>query len=221
MNRPVPISTDLLIQHEVLRARLEIRDFFLAKIFREVYENIGQVLSVAKMQLQAKGSALFGRESDPDETTGELVGQSITRLRQMCRDFYPDAELVKDKGFEPFIGKIIRVTHPGADYLVHPGDPDNGMDNGTKLIFFNMVLQTLVGIQKAKGRVSSLAMRGTKRQLVLRVVYTGDSPWKDEPTEEGLSLAQRAELLQGSLALAKQPKGGNRLKFILPLNQNS
>src|SRR6478735_12794386 len=98
MNIQAQANGLLLFKHEVLKARLAIRDFFLKNTVREVYENIGQVLSLVRVQL-----ALLDTNKteiyESVESPGHLVGKSIKDLRVMCKSFYPDADIISDDGF--------------------------------------------------------------------------------------------------------------------------
>lgn len=224
MDRPSPISTDLLFRHEVLRARLEIRDFFLGTIFREVYENIGQVLILAKMQMQSQGLTLIKGEADPNDSAGELVGQSITGLREMCKGLYPDAEILKDNGFDHGIRSIMQLIDPSGEYELKINERDREIESGIKLIVFNMILETLVCINKAKGALISLVMGFRKEEMALRLVYTGAVPLMDDDLEpagsnEELTLKQRVHLLNGSLVVAKHGNDKSQLKLMLPINR--
>src|SRR5262245_21081184 len=109
MNVPLPVNNKTLFDLEVLRARLEIRDFFLKDLYREVYENIGQLLSLVRVMLAKPG--------DRVEPASELVGKTIRELREMCRQFYPDEDLLKENGFNQAMSKIIAIIFPGFGYL--------------------------------------------------------------------------------------------------------
>ncbi|HLZ17557.1 MAG TPA: hypothetical protein VKQ08_10980 [Cyclobacteriaceae bacterium] len=240
MDKPSPISTDLLYKHEVLRARLEIRDFFLQNAFREVYENIGQNLSLAQLQL-AKRNITVDKErddpvepasdpieatsdpmeaaSDPIEAASDLVGQSIRDLREMCKGFYPDTEILKAGGFARGIRKITRIIYPGDEYLLRIREVRNEIESGITLIVFNMLLEILTLIKRATGVLISLDLFHSKKTLALQVTYTAEDPVMDNylgdrETNPELTLRQRASVLGGNLVIVK-----NKLTLTFPLNQ--
>jgi hypothetical protein len=226
MDKPLPILTDLLVKHEVLRARLEIRAFFLRNVFREVYENVGQILSLVKMQLQAGGATLIKDKDDPYESAGNLVGRSIDHLRNMCRDFHPDEEILKENGFAPGIQRILQIIDPDTECQLKIREGGKRMEQGIVLIVFNMILEILVSIKKAKGALISLVMGYTKEQFALQLMYTGDSTWLGnqlitEIAMGELTLQQRVQLLKGNLSVLKRSADKNKIKLILPLNQSS
>src|SRR5215210_9587793 len=103
----------LIAMIEALRARLEIRDFFLKTAVRDVYENIGQVLSLVRMQLAHLNTNAKVDINEKIDTSGNLIGQSIRDLRVMCRNFYPDLELLKEEGLVEGAENCIRILFPG------------------------------------------------------------------------------------------------------------
>jgi nitrate/nitrite-specific signal transduction histidine kinase len=87
MNINASENQSFLFKYEILRARLETRNFFLKNTVREVYENIGQVLSLVRLQLALiDGASKEEKNIDEElnvniESSGKLVGQSIKDLR--------------------------------------------------------------------------------------------------------------------------------------------
>src|SRR5687768_156592 len=84
------------LHEEELYSRLEIQERALKMYTKEIYENIGQVLSLAKLQL-------FGLQVEEAKTaetiqdSGKLVGKAITDLRNLTRQLSPE-EIIR-KGF--------------------------------------------------------------------------------------------------------------------------
>src|SRR5688572_30801693 len=130
MEMPVPINIKTLFELEVLRARLEIRDFFLKNLFREVYENIGQVLSLVRVMLASPGAGT--------ERASELVGKSIRDLRQMCKSFFPDADLLQQNGFANGIKETVEIIYPGSQSIKLIEATDD-IEPGRMLIVFSLV----------------------------------------------------------------------------------
>src|SRR6187551_611545 len=72
---------------ELLRSQLEIQEQTLRTISQEIHDNIGQVLSLAKLQLYS----LKDNSSQQDiQPTTELIGQAINDLRDLSKSLNPD-----------------------------------------------------------------------------------------------------------------------------------
>lgn len=197
---PLPANTNLLFDLEAQRARLEIRDFFLQNLFREVYENIGQVLSLVRVML--------ARQCGPVEPASELVGQSIRELREMCRDFYPDAEILKENGFAEGIRAIIKIIFPGTPLII---DTVEEIQPERKWIVFNIILELLNRIKETNGELTGVKIHFTQRHIDLIITYKGVAI----PLE---AFQQRAELINGKFELLNDPEGLTHLKLLTPLN---
>src|SRR5215210_5391616 len=133
----------LIAMIEALRARLEIRDFFLKTAVRDVYENIGQVLSLVRMQLAHLDTTTKVDINEKIDTSGILIGQSIRDLRVMCKSFYPDADLLKEEGLVEGLDNSIRILFPGILPVIEVKGVRKDIEPDLKLIIFKTVLQLL------------------------------------------------------------------------------
>ena len=62
----------------------------------EIHDNIGQLLSVAKMQLNIVQMNLPEKEKNQIIETGEIVSKSLQELRDLSKSLSPDT--IKNKG---------------------------------------------------------------------------------------------------------------------------
>src|SRR6187200_1473873 len=83
-------KTMRLIKEE-LDSRIEIQERSLQAYSKEIFENIGQVLSLVKLQLQAENKVSTGKISDP----GKLLAKAISDLRNLTKQLSPD-EIIKN-----------------------------------------------------------------------------------------------------------------------------
>ncbi len=90
MERWVQSKKKFLFNYEILKARLAIRDVFMQNAVKNIYENIGQVLSLIRMQLAAHSLTSVPSSNE----AGNLVAQSIKDLRLMGNSFHPDDDLL-------------------------------------------------------------------------------------------------------------------------------
>ena len=105
---------ELLYLYEILHTRLEIREHFLKTVVKEVYENIGQVLSLIRVQLSFYGQTLKQGKMKKLDSSGELVGKTIRDLRDMCQLFYPEADIISGAGFNRAVEHEIKTYLPGS-----------------------------------------------------------------------------------------------------------
>lgn len=83
---------------EMLKTKIEIKEQVLRNISQEIHDNIGQVLSIVKLNI----NMIKSEDSVTNErldTSSEMLGKSITELRTIARkldsDYYLENGLIK------------------------------------------------------------------------------------------------------------------------------
>src|SRR5687768_13806001 len=104
----------LLCQYEILRSRLEIKEHYLKTVVNEVYDNIGQVLSLIRIQLSLVRSDFETGKKENIDQSGELVGKTIRDLRSMCQFLYPETDIIDSSGFNHAVEHEIKTRFPEA-----------------------------------------------------------------------------------------------------------
>src|SRR5204863_5811790 len=74
-------------QQELLRTQLEIQEQTLRTISQEIHDNIGQVLSLAKLNLNTIPQT---ENSETIVLTEELLGKAINDLRDLSKSMHPE-----------------------------------------------------------------------------------------------------------------------------------
>src|SRR5437763_9259831 len=220
MNTDLRSHEQLLFSHEALRARLDIRDFFLKNTVREVYENIGQVLSLVRMQL-AMLAADTKVALKSVESPGNLVGQSIRDLRVMCKSFYPDAEILNDEGFVEALRDTVKILYQSEDPAITVNGIQKEIQPELKLVVFKMIQEILTLVNETGGSFISLDLDYLENEVKTTVIYKGEIIPLDEKTTTDnidLPLQERAELIKGKLNLNKQKDGLIQIQLSYPLN---
>lgn len=214
----------LLYQYEVMRARFDIREFFLETAVKDIYENIGQVLSLIKMQL----AVLYpGKQNNQGSITksGELLSQSIRDLRNLSRSFYPDMELLKKSDWIEALRHFVELMQLQADPLIKIKEEPEKMSAGLKVIVFNMILEILGLIKELKGKYKNITVSSHNTEVTISIEYLGDEITlgaEDENLEKVnyLSFNKRIQLINGSFMQKKNKAGITKITLISPLKNN-
>ncbi len=221
MNKLLSADKESLFKYEVLRSRLAIRDFFLQNITKEVYENVGQVLSVVKMQLALSHPGNNTQADESIESAEQLIGQSIRDLRAMCKSFYPDADIAKEELTAAFENSI-KILYQNTNAAVEIKGVRKDMQPELKLVVFKMIQEILIAIKKASEEFLSLVISYTKKGVNFIVNYTGkaialNEEIKSNAADTDLTLQQRAELIEGTFNISKSKTGITAVKLTSPL----
>lgn len=157
-------------QFEVLKARLAIKDFFFEYCTREIYENVGQLLSVVKMQIE---SAYSIKENDAVidlSKTGELLGHSIRELRLVAKSFRPDEILLGSTGLKDQLLLLSSIILNKESLEVDESFKEEHMDDNFKLLVFNLILQILLSINQTDFIVERVGIACNKNIFVFSLM---------------------------------------------------
>ncbi len=135
-------------EQTLLRSRLEIQEETLRNISQEIHDNIGQVLSLAKLHLNTL-------PAPPSEENGEsflqiktLVSKAITDLRGLSKSLHPDR--VNELGLEENIRHELDMLEKTRLYKTRfriSGSPYK-IPVQTQTILFRMVQEAINNIIK-------------------------------------------------------------------------
>ncbi len=78
-------ADEIRFEEEIIKSQLETQEQTLQNISWELHDNVGQLLSVAKMQLNMLEPDLaHGQKKILDETS-EIIAQSLQEIRTQCK----------------------------------------------------------------------------------------------------------------------------------------
>jgi signal transduction histidine kinase len=83
-------------EEEINKSKMEIQEQLLQNISWEIHDNVGQLLSVAKMQLNMIQFTLPNEQKESLNETSEIIGKSLQELRDLAKSLNP--EKVKNLG---------------------------------------------------------------------------------------------------------------------------
>ncbi|UMB59533.1 histidine kinase [Lutibacter sp. A80] len=89
-------ETKKRFEQEINNSKLEIQEQALKNISWEIHDNIGQLLSVAKMQLNIVQMSVPDAQKEQLQETGTIVGKSLEDLRGLAKSLNP--ETIKNNG---------------------------------------------------------------------------------------------------------------------------
>ncbi|MEA5425268.1 sensor histidine kinase [Arcicella lustrica] len=94
-------------EQEILKSQLEIQNQTLQEIAQELHDNIGQLLSVARINLNVMEEEVDDKDGYIKQTN-EIINQSINDLRALTKSF--DGDFVQQFGLEESLShEIARI----------------------------------------------------------------------------------------------------------------
>ncbi|MEK6479514.1 histidine kinase [Catalinimonas sp. 4WD22] len=135
-------------KQEILKAQLEMKEQTLNTLSQEIHDNIGQVLSLAKLNLstlQQQGNEQF---EEKIKTTKELISKSIQDLRSLSKSL--NSEFILKQNLPQAIERELDYINKTGLYtteITTEGDL-KVLDDQKKLILFRISQEILSNIIK-------------------------------------------------------------------------
>ncbi|MES2648378.1 MAG: ATP-binding protein [Bacteroidota bacterium] len=201
---------------ELLKSQLEIQEQTLRTISQEIHDNIGQVLSLAKLQLYSLKSNCG--EADIHPTT-ELIGQAINDLRNLSKSLNPDR--IADIGLMESIRhelQLLQKTNAMETMFEVTGSMQR-LPAEKEIIVFR-IFQELMNnsIKHSKATVLKTCIDYQSNALVLSIADNGIGFDRESKTGIGLnSIKSRAAMINGVLQIDTAKNNGTQTILTVPL----
>jgi len=88
-------------EQTITESQIEIRESALKNIAWELHDNVGQLLSLARMQLNILQPNLTDSNADKVQEIGNLVGESVNEIRSLSKTLNP--EVINNMGLQQAI----------------------------------------------------------------------------------------------------------------------
>ncbi len=213
-------------QQTLLQSQLEIQEQTLKNISQEIHDNIGQALTLAKLNLNTMPAVQEGQQ-ESITTTKEIISKAIGDLRDLSRSLNTDhiAELGLQRALEyelSLIGKSGAIkTAIGKEGVSFR------MDAQKELILFRIVQETLNNIIKhADAKTIEAALLYQDDKLELMITDDGKGFAMTDGGAEpyaGLGLRNmhsRAKLIGAAFTIQSHPGTGTTVTIVISKNKS-
>lgn len=211
-------------ENSLLQSQLEIQEHTLQNISREIHDNIGQKLTLAKLYL----NTLDYTDSNITKTqvidSVNIIGEAINNLSDLSRSMSSDIILNKGliKALEFESEQFAKLNMFAIQFSV-TGDPVF-LNTNTELVLFRIVQEALNNIVKhAYASAIQIKLHYNSDQLILEIKDDGKGfhPGKNS-TGNGLeNLKKRTTMLHGDLNINSKLNAGTQIIIEIPLYDNS
>jgi signal transduction histidine kinase len=204
-------------QQELLRTQLEIQEQTLKTISEEIHDNVGQVLSLAKLNLNT-----FENNSEQKlHDTKQLISKAINDLRDLSRSMHGDR--IAELGLHQSIADELQILQNSGEFETHlqiTGETYKLLPQ-KEMVLFRMVQEALNNaIKHARAKNISLQLHYKPEMFTLTVQDDGtgfDTTVMQNKNGIGLkSMQNRAALIGGSFTVYSKPGNGTVISIELP-----
>jgi two-component system, NarL family, sensor kinase len=210
-------------EQTLLQTQLEIQEQTFDNISQEIHDNIGQVLTLAKLNLNTVGPNIPEPTSKKIQTTKELVSQAIHDLRNLSKSLNTD--LIKEIGLCEIIQREILLVSKSGQFETNftlDGEPYR-FDRQKELIVFR-IFQELVNniIKHANAKTINIQLQYQPQGFTLFISDDGDgfdtTQLQNNEQNFGLGLRNmhnRASLIGGSFKVNSAPGQGSTVQLLV------
>jgi two-component system, NarL family, sensor kinase len=207
-------------EFEFAKIRIENQEHLLKNISWELHDNIGQLLSVSKMQL----SMLPERGNDSEKKivndTIDIISRVLEDIRSLSKSLNTESigfmGMIKATRFE--IERLNRLKFINAKFKIK-GEPVK-LKNDDEIVIFRIIQELMSNVIK-HARASDFEIVFSFGKDVLEITATDNGVGMKTKTENyGLGLkniVSRINLLGGSINFENRKEGGLRTKIKCPM----
>lgn len=209
-------------QQELMRSQLEIKEQTLKHIGYELHDNLGQIASLIKINLNTL------RLDDPDkaalkiESTKELVRQLITDLKALSVNLNSD-RVVQLGLIECIKNEIRTLNRTGqfkTEFVLEGFLPELSPD--TAIIIYRMVQESVNNIVKhSKAKHVTISLKVVENLFTLVIDDDGEGFNPSDELRGGgsglINLQNRAKLINAQFSIQSSPRDGTSILIEMPI----
>ena len=217
---------ELKIVHanEMLQSQLEIQEQTFENISREIHDNIGQKLTLAKLHLNTLDINDTNKATVQLNDSVSIISEVINDLSDISRSM--SSEIILNNGFIKGLEFEVAQLNKSCLYKIElsvTGDPVF-LDSQRELVLFRIVQEALNNIVKhAAAKTILIHLHYGETMLSLKIGDDGKGFANGENTKPGTGIAnmnRRANLLNGSFAIESIPGNSTTINIKIPLYEN-
>lgn len=205
-------------QQELLQAKLEVQEHIFKTVSQELHDNVGQILSLAKVNLNIL--TMEGPHDARIKEVSGLVGNAIHELRDISSGFFADKLL--EEGLVTAIRKeLIKLEKTGLLMTSFYTDTEHLLIDKTKTIFLYRIVQEICNniIKHSAAANVSVAIHNRQQQIQISIHDDGKGfNESDDRFKPGIGLSsirQRAEMIGAYITIDSSTGKGTSIQLTI------
>lgn len=207
-------------EQTLLKSQLEIQEHTFNEISREIHDNIGQVLSLVRINVNTLRAPA---EAEKLELMDELLGKAIVDLRNLSHSL--DADHIRNKGWTGAVSKLLNDLHKSGKYKVvisiDEELPELGSDR--PIILFRMIQEVINNIiRHADADTIYFNAKKVNGNLEIEINDNGKGfdPGYMSPGVGLQNLKNRSKMINAGLSINSQHGTGTEVKILIMANHH-
>lgn len=195
---------------ELSKSRLEIQEQILKNIGWELHDNIGQLLSVANMQLNILSTEISGKLKERLKDSQEVLKKSVAEVRALSKSLNSDViqNLGLEQSVENELNRFNKLNFLNAKLTIK-GEANDVVDEKDKIIIFRILQEFFSNcIKHSKAKNLEVMFEYLPKELFISVTDDGIG-FDEDQIQKGsglINMKSRADLINADFDL-KSLKG--------------
>ena len=195
-------------EQTLLKSKLEIQEHTFNEISREIHDNIGQVLSLVRINLNTLKAP---DDTDKVNLMDELMGKAITDLRSLSHSL--DADHIRNKGWMVAVTKLLNDLQKTGKYKIDIKQDEDlpALGNDKPIILFRMIQEIINNIiRHAAANTIHLVAKKENSNLEIKLSDNGKG-FEINRNSGGLglqNLRNRSRMINADLSITSEPGKG-------------
>ena len=205
-------------EQTLLKTQLEIQEQAFAYISQEIHDNIGQILSLVRLNLNTFGSMVTEEKINQ---TDDLLGKAIKDLRDLSHNLQNNR--IHNIGIVESIRQLLLSLEKTGRYqtIFHTSDNFHILDPNTDIILYRMIQEIINNIIKHAS--ASIIDVEISNDLDMTTIRIGDNGIGFNTTllhqgNPGIGLqniANRAKMINGTIDVKSEPGNGTTITLYI------
>lgn len=208
-------------QREILNTKLEIQEQTFNIISQEIHDNIGQLLSLARIQAN-----IMEQRGEKDDTTifelKDTIGQAMNDLRGIAKNL--SSQYILNYSLQETVtNQIQRINRLGLVSInINTQGTEQRLANHKKIVLYRIIQESLQNIIK-HAKASHVTIAFVYNETAFEVTVSDDGVGFDSrkafENGQGLGLqniVSRAELIGGKTVIQSESNYGTTIKITTP-----
>ncbi len=202
---------------ELLRTQLELSEQVMRNISEEIHDNIGQTLTVAKLNLNSMTDKNYAEHST---NAKNLITRSLQDLRNLSKTL--NGDFILREGVQNAISREVDVINSSGELnCFFDGDiPSGWLMPNSEIILFRCIQEALSNsLKHAHARNIKVVSSVMKDMLTLEIGDDGVGFNQSEEIAKGVgmgSMSKRVGMLGGTFSIESDKGSGTKVFIKLP-----
>jgi two-component system, NarL family, sensor kinase len=211
-------------QNTLLQSQLEIQEQTFENISREIHDNIGQKLTLAKLHLNTLDYTDTKKTELQVNDSVNMISEAINDLSDISRSM--SSEILLNNGLIKALEFEAAQLQKSGMYKISLSTSGNSifMDANTELVLFRIAQEAINNIIKhAQATLIDIRLHYNTVLLTMQISDNGKG-FNTEQNVPGTGLQnikKRAALLKGSCTIASTENTGTQIKIEIPLYEDN